>query len=803
MSKRIHNLLIIMVILFIGVISFNCEIPATPDTQAPTVYITNPPNGATVSGIFTIKADAMDNNEVEKVEFYIDGNLKSTDISSPFEYYWNSTAYTNTLHTIMAKAYDATNNVGSSSVITVIVNNESTEDPVLSVSPTSLAFGTSSTNMTFTISNAGGGTLSWDVSENPGESWITSVLPASGTNGETITVQASRSGLSAGTYNGTVSVTSNGGNQDVSVSITVTSTDIPSTTVAVTDSSCGEPSETGVFSITLSPAPTSTVNVNYVITGTATNGTDYTLTPSSSPITFTAGQTSKTVTITPIDDTAVESTETVILTLQSGTDYSVGSPSSTTIDLSDDDVPPNPVTSPSPSNGATNVPVTADLSWVNGGGSTNYDVYFGTDATPDSGEFQGNQTGTSLSLGTLSYSTTYYWRIDAKNSTGTTTGSVWSFTTEVALPNKATSPSPSNGATNVPVTADLSWVNGGGSTNYDVYFGTDATPDSGEFQGNQTGTSLSLGTLSYSTTYYWRVDAKNSTGMTTGDVWSFITQAAPCTLSPTISSSPVPSDNANGISISANLSWSGGNSQCGFGLTYSVYFGTDLTPDSGELQGTTVIKSWDLPTLSYSTHYYWRVVATDSNGSTSSPTWDFITASTPQVMLTTTKRGYVTSTGWENISSAMYVGFVDYVAPLNDVNHRAYAWFDIPQTVRSGTIVSATLQVQANVFEWNELLVFVDMRSLGSLSWNTFYNDDFGSGWDDGHWDLLPNGMLEDWVSTANTILSFDISPTTLQAKSQMGFSFIAVPDVPTLTWSDDSHRITISNPTLIITYIP
>ncbi len=709
MSKRIHNLLIIMVILFIGVISFNCEIPATPDTQAPTVYITNPPNGATVSGIFTIKADAMDNNEVEKVEFYIDGNLKSTDISSPFEYYWNSTAYTNTLHTIMAKAYDATNNVGSSSVITVIVNNESTEDPVLSVSPTSLAFGTSSTNMTFTISNAGGGTLSWDVSENPGESWITSVLPASGTNGETITVQASRSGLSAGTYNGTVSVTSNGGNQDVSVSITVTSTDIPSTTVAVTDSSCGEPSETGVFSITLSPAPTSTVNVNYVITGTATNGTDYTLTPSSSPITFTAGQTSKTVTITPIDDTAVESTETVILTLQSGTDYSVGSPSSTTIDLSDDDVPPNPVTSPSPSNGATNVPVTADLSWVNGGGSTNYDVYFGTDATPDSGEFQGNQTGTSLSLGTLSYSTTYYWR----------------------------------------------------------------------------------------------VDAKNSTGMTTGDVWSFITQAAPCTLSPTISSSPVPSDNANGISISANLSWSGGNSQCGFGLTYSVYFGTDLTPDSGELQGTTVIKSWDLPTLSYSTHYYWRVVATDSNGSTSSPTWDFITASTPQVMLTTTKRGYVTSTGWENISSAMYVGFVDYVAPLNDVNHRAYAWFDIPQTVRSGTIVSATLQVQANVFEWNELLVFVDMRSLGSLSWNTFYNDDFGSGWDDGHWDLLPNGMLEDWVSTANTILSFDISPTTLQAKSQMGFSFIAVPDVPTLTWSDDSHRITISNPTLIITYIP
>ncbi len=188
---------------------------------------------------------------------------------------------------------------------------------------------------------------------------------------------------------------------------------------------------------------------------------------------------------------------------------------------------PNPAISPNPSNGATSVSVTADLSWSNGGGATSYDVYFGNDSTPDSGESQGNQGGTSFNLGTLAYSTTYYWRIDSKNSTGTTTGTVWHFTTQTAAPNPAISPNPSNGATNVSVNANVSWANGGGATNYDVYFGNDSTPDGGEFQANETGTWFGPGLLSYSTTYYWRIDAKNSAGTTTGSVWYFTTEADP------------------------------------------------------------------------------------------------------------------------------------------------------------------------------------------------------------------------------------------------------------------------------------
>ncbi len=93
--------------------------------------------------------------------------------------------------------------------------------------------------------------------------------------------------------------------------------------------------------------------------------------------------------------------------------------------------PPGQTPNPSPANGATDVSISANLGWGSASGATGYEVYFGTDSTPDNGEFQGSTTGTALALGTLGYSTTYYWRIDSTNTTGTTTGNVWSFTTEV------------------------------------------------------------------------------------------------------------------------------------------------------------------------------------------------------------------------------------------------------------------------------------------------------------------------------------------------------------------------------------
>ena len=95
------------------------------DTTAPTASITAPANGATVSGTTSVTANASDNVGVSRVDFLLDGAVQASDTSSPYAWSWNTTASSNASHTLVAKAYDAANNVGTSSTITVTVSNSS------------------------------------------------------------------------------------------------------------------------------------------------------------------------------------------------------------------------------------------------------------------------------------------------------------------------------------------------------------------------------------------------------------------------------------------------------------------------------------------------------------------------------------------------------------------------------------------------------------------------------------------------------------------------------------------------------
>ena len=81
--------------------------------------------------------------------------------------------------------------------------------------------------------------------------------------------------------------------------------------------------------------------------------------------------------------------------------------------------------------GGAGISTTADLTWTPGFNAASYDVYLGTSSP---GTFRGNQTATIFDPGTMSQSTTYFWRIDSVNDWGTTKGAVWSFTTMMAPP---------------------------------------------------------------------------------------------------------------------------------------------------------------------------------------------------------------------------------------------------------------------------------------------------------------------------------------------------------------------------------
>ena len=93
-----------------------------PDTNLPTVAISSPIVDANVSGITTVKADATDDRQVAKVEFYVDNVLKGTAKKEPYKYSWDTTIYKhNSVHILLAKAYDDSGNVGTSDLTRVVV----------------------------------------------------------------------------------------------------------------------------------------------------------------------------------------------------------------------------------------------------------------------------------------------------------------------------------------------------------------------------------------------------------------------------------------------------------------------------------------------------------------------------------------------------------------------------------------------------------------------------------------------------------------------------------------------------------
>jgi Subtilase family/Bacterial Ig domain/Peptidase inhibitor I9 len=98
-----------------------------PDVTPPTVSVTQPASGSTVSSSVTFAASASDNSGiVTAVEFFVDGTRRGTDTSAPFAISWDTRTASDGLHILTAKAYDPSNNVGSSGQVGVTVRNQAT-----------------------------------------------------------------------------------------------------------------------------------------------------------------------------------------------------------------------------------------------------------------------------------------------------------------------------------------------------------------------------------------------------------------------------------------------------------------------------------------------------------------------------------------------------------------------------------------------------------------------------------------------------------------------------------------------------
>jgi hypothetical protein len=110
------------------------------DTTPPSVAISAPSVGATVSGKIDIHANASDNVAVAGVQFQLDGtNFGPEVLNSPYSLPWDTTSIANGTHVLTAVAFDTSNNQTTSNAVRVTVSNSASVNPmtVLLVTPQS------------------------------------------------------------------------------------------------------------------------------------------------------------------------------------------------------------------------------------------------------------------------------------------------------------------------------------------------------------------------------------------------------------------------------------------------------------------------------------------------------------------------------------------------------------------------------------------------------------------------------------------------------------------------------------------
>ena len=106
-------------------LSFTVANTGAPDTTPPTVSISSPAAGATVTGTVSLAATASDNSGVNSVKWYVDNvEVASDSGGAPWTAPWDSSTVADGSHNLIAKAFDAAGNVGTSSTITFSVVNQ-------------------------------------------------------------------------------------------------------------------------------------------------------------------------------------------------------------------------------------------------------------------------------------------------------------------------------------------------------------------------------------------------------------------------------------------------------------------------------------------------------------------------------------------------------------------------------------------------------------------------------------------------------------------------------------------------------
>ena len=277
-------------------------------------------------------------------------------------------------------------------------------------------------------------------------------------------------------------------------------------------------------------------------------------------------------------------------------------------------VPPSAPTLSSPANSATGIAVSPTLTWNAVTGAVTYRVQVSTASDFSTGIVVDDSTLTAASkaLSSLTNSTLYFWRVNAKNAGGSSAwSSAFSFTTIVPASGVPVLSAPANGTTGIAVNPTLTWGAVTGAITYRVQVSTASDFSTGIVVDDSTLTTASkaLSSLANGALYFWRVNAKNLGGTS---AWSTAFSFTTIVAAPAVPVLSAPVNNATGVAVNQTLSWAAVSGAATYRVQVSTAsdFSTGIVVDDSTLTAA----SKALNSLTNSTVYYWHVNAKNAGG---------------------------------------------------------------------------------------------------------------------------------------------------------------------------------------------
>ncbi|MBN2010171.1 VCBS repeat-containing protein [candidate division KSB1 bacterium] len=287
----------------------------------------------------------------------------------------------------------------------------------------------------------------------------------------------------------------------------------------------------------------------------------------------------------------------------------------------------NPPTLASPNNGASGIGLEPVLVWNEITNALSYSLQVSEDAFASMIVYDVGLNGTSKQIFSLQNGTTYYWRVNANYTGGTSAWSEeWTFTTEGDNATPApTLNSPPNNEVNVSRTPQLIWNVQANATSYnlEVSSSNDFTNIVHQVTNITTTNHTIPNELASATTYFWHVSANYSNGTSPWSPARSFTTSSGSSVTPDVPQLDGPQNNAFNLPLDVTLVWQAATDA----VVYHLQIATDeafeyVIRDIDSISGTSKI----ITGLEKGYTYYWRVNAANGDATSNwSAVWKFHT----------------------------------------------------------------------------------------------------------------------------------------------------------------------------------